>query len=168
MERVTPAADEEAPAADEAPVDEPPVDEAPADIRLEVYVLDPALLVPGGAAVPDVQVPIADRVGLRLLDVRRYRAGGGPHVMSFALDFAREMTPAALAAALWDFLRARRGGRGVVTARVMRRREERGLDEASGQPVVERHELWMAIPLRSSKNARRRIGAFFEEVLAPT
>jgi len=136
------------------------------DIQLELYVLDPTLIVPVARA--DERIPIADQVSLRLLGSRLYAREAGPYVMSFALDFTGELAPAGVAEALWEFLRPRRGGRGVVTARMVRRREERRVEEPGGTPVIDRHELWFAIPLRSNRGARRQIDAFFAEVLQPT
>jgi hypothetical protein len=88
--------------------------------------------------------------------------------MALALELAAALPPEGAAEALWAFLRPRRGGRGVVTARLVRRREERRVEEPGGTPVLERHELWFAIPLRSNRGARRQIDAFFTEVLQPS
>jgi len=132
------------------------------DIQLELYVLDPSLIV-GDEPGP---FSIGDRIWLRLLDTRRYGRNSGPHVLSLGLELGPDPSPRIVAEALWDFLRPRRGGRGIVTARMVRRREERRI-EATGTSVVDRHELWFAIPLRSSRGARRQIDAFFDEVLGP-
>lgn len=139
---------------------------ATTDIRLEVYVLDPSLLLGSEAAAEGAAIPLADDVKLRLLGTERYTGSDGPHVMSFAVDFPDGAAPPTLAEALWRYVRARRGGRGIVTAKVMRRRERRAGNGAEAQ-VLERHELWSAIPLRSDRQARRRLTEFFEEVLAP-
>jgi hypothetical protein len=133
------------------------------DIRLELYVLDPAVVV-GGASAAD-RFAIGEQIWLRPLGTSQYARNGGPYVMSFSIDFARDMAAVTIAEALWEFLRPRRGGRGVVTARVMRRREVRRVEEPGGTPVIDRHELWFAIPLRSNRGARRQIDAFFAEVL---
>ena len=53
----------------------------------------------------------------------------------------------------------------VVTARLVRRSEERRDERPDGTPVFQRHELWFAIPLRSTRRARRQIDSFFAEVL---
>jgi hypothetical protein len=135
------------------------------DIELVLYVLDPAVIV--SAPVGD-RFAIAEGVWLRLIGSDRSAGRTGPHVVSLALELTGEHAPAGVAEALWAFLRPRRGGRGVVTARLVRRREERRTAEPAGTPVLERHELWFAIPLRSNRGARRRIDAFFDEVLQPT
>jgi hypothetical protein len=122
------------------------------DIQLVLYVLDPAVVT---------TTPIGDRIAiaggfwLRVLGSDLSAGRSGPYVLSLALELGAEAAPAAVAEALWAFLRPRRGGRGIVTARLVRRRE------------VERHELWFAIPLRSDRAARRQIDAFFAEVLQP-
>jgi len=139
-------------------------DTAP-DIRVELYVLDPEQITGSPEPGRSTEIRIDGDVQLRLLASERYARAGSPHIMSFALDFARGIAPSAVAEALWRFLKANKGGRGVVTARVMRRRERQGVDEPTGRPVTERHELWVAIPLRSNREARRRIDAFFAEVL---
>jgi hypothetical protein len=132
------------------------------DIQLVLYVLDPAVVA---SAPAGERIPIADDVWLRLVGSDLSAGRSGPHVLSLALELGAEVTPTGVADALWEFLRPRRGGRGVVTARLMRRREDRHVEEPSGTPVVERHELWFAIPLRSNRGARRQIDAFFDEVL---
>jgi hypothetical protein len=134
------------------------------DIRLELYALDPAVVA--GDQPAGERFAIAEGVWLRLLDTQPYGKRGGPHVLSLGLDFAAALPPAAVAEALWEFLRPRRGGRGVVTARLMRRREEQRVEQPGGAPVTGSHELWFAIPLRSSRGARRQIDAFFAEVIA--
>jgi hypothetical protein len=122
------------------------------DIQLVLYALDPAVVTT--TPVGD-RIAIADGVWLRLLGSDLSAGRSGPHVLSLALELGAGAAPADVAEALWAYLRPRRGGRGVVTARLVRRRE------------VERHELWFAIPLRSSRAARRQIDAFFDEVLEP-
>lgn len=135
------------------------------DIQLVLYVLDPAVI----ASTPvGERFAIAEGVWLRLVGSDRSAGRTGPHVVSLALELTGEPAPTSVAEALWAFLRPRRGGRGVVTARLVRRREERRTEEPAGTPVVERHELWFAIPLRSNRGARRQIDAFFDEVLQPS
>jgi len=135
------------------------------DIQLVLYALDPAVVA---------TVPVGDRIGiaggtwLRLLGSDRSAGRNGPHVLSLALELDGGTAHGGVAEALWAFLKARRGGRGVVTARLVWRREERGADGPSGAPLAERHELWFAIPLRSSRDARRQIDAFFAEALQPS
>jgi hypothetical protein len=135
------------------------------DIQLVVYVLDPAVVTttPVGE-----RIAIAEGVWLRLVGSDLSAGRSGPHVLSLALELDRSATPAGVAEALWAYLRPRRGGRGVVTARLVQRREERGVEVAGGTPPVERHELWFAIPMRSTRGARRQIDAFFAEVLQPS
>jgi hypothetical protein len=134
------------------------------DIQLVLYVLDPSAVVTTPAGE---RIPIADGVWLRLLGSERSAGRNGPHVLALALELEL-VAPAGVAEALWAFLRPRRGGRGVVTARLVRRREEWRAGEPGGTPALERHELWFAIPLRSSRGARRQIEAFFAEVLQPS
>lgn len=138
--------------------------EAAIDIQLVLYVLDAAVIA---TALAGERFGIADGVWLRLLGTERSVGRSGPFVLALAVEFAVDLPGPAIAEALWNFLRPRRGGRGVVTARIVRRREERRTEEPDGTPVVERHELWFAIPLRSNRGARRQIDAFFEEVLQP-
>jgi hypothetical protein len=135
------------------------------DIQLVLYVLDPAqvTITPVGD-----RFAIAPGVWLRLVGSDLSAGPTGPHVLSLALELDGEAAPAGVAEALWAYLRPRRGGRGVVTARLVRRREERRDEVPGGEPAVERHELWFAIPLRSSRSARRQIDAFFAEVLQPS
>jgi hypothetical protein len=135
------------------------------DIQLVLYVLDPAMVT---ATPVGERTAIADGVWLRLLGSERSAGRTGPHEMALALELAAALPPEGAAGALWAFLRPRRGGRGVVTARLVRRREERRVEEPGGTPVLERHELWFAIPLRSNRGARRQIDAFFTEVLQPS
>jgi hypothetical protein len=135
------------------------------DIQLVLYVLDPAVVT---ATPVGERTAIADGVWLRLLGSERTAGRTGPHEMALALELAAALPPEGAAEALWAFLRPRRGGRGVVTARLVRRREERRVEEPGGTPVLERHELWFAIPLRSNRGARRQIDAFFTEVLQPS
>jgi hypothetical protein len=132
------------------------------DIELVLYVLDPAAV--GDTPIGD-RIAIAGGVWLRLVGSDRSAGRSGPHVLTLALELDAGAALDSIAEALWVFLRARRGGRGVVTARLVRRREVRGAETAHGTPAVERHELWFAIPLRSNRAARRQIGAFFAEVL---
>ena len=135
------------------------------DIQLVLYALDPTVVT--ATPVGD-RMAIADGVWLRLLGSDFSAGRNGPHVLSLALELAGDASPAGVAQALWAYLRARRGGRGVVTARLVRRRDERRDELPGGPPVVERHELWFAIPLRSNRGARRQIDAFFAEVLQPS
>ena len=135
------------------------------DIQLVLYVLDPAVVTT--TPVGD-RMAIADGVWLRLLGSDLSAGRSGPHVVSLALELEGDAPPAGVAEALWAYLRPRRGGRGVVTARLVRRREERRVERPGGTPVVERHELWFAIPLRSNRGARRQIDAFLAEVLQPS
>lgn len=137
------------------------------DIRLQLYVLDPSLLADGEVLATGAEVRLDERVTLRLLDAERYAAHGGPHVMSFAVEPAGGAPPGALAESVWRFLRRRRGGRGIVTARLAHRRWERPPQPPAGAEAGERHELWVAIPLGLDRRARRRIADFFAEVLAP-
>jgi hypothetical protein len=135
------------------------------DIELVLYVLDPAAV--GDTPIGD-RIAIADGAWLRLVGSDRSAGRSGPHVLSLALELDAGAALDSLAEALWVFLRARRGGRGVVAARLVRRREERRAETPEGTPAVERHELWFAIPLRSNRAARRQIDAFFAEVLQPS
>lgn len=137
--------------------------EAAIDIQLVLYVLDPAVIA---TTLDGERFAIAEDVWLRLHGTERSAGRNGPFVQTLALEFAAELPAIAIGEALWNFLRPRRGGRGVVTARMVRRREDR-MEEPGGTPVVERHELWFAIPLRSNRGARRQIDAFLEEVLEP-
>ena len=141
---------------------------APAHIRLQVYVLDPSLLADGEAMATGTAIRLDERVTLRLLDAERYAVHGGPHVMSFAVEPAAGAPPGALAESLCRFLRRRRGGRGIVTARVVHRRWERPPQPPAGDAAGERHELWVAIPLGLDRRARRRIADFFAEALNPS
>ena len=135
------------------------------DIQLVLYVLDPAVVTttPVGE-----RTAIADGVWLRLVGSDLSAGRSGPHVVSLALELDGDAATAVVAEALWAYLRPRRGGRGVVTARLVRRREDRRVQRPDGTPVVERHELWFAIPLGSSRGARHQIDAFFAEVLQPS
>jgi hypothetical protein len=127
------------------------------DIQLVLYVLDPTVIV----VTPSVErIPLSDDVALRPLGSDRSAGPSGPAVLTLAVDFPDALPVASVAEPLWAYLRSRRGGRGVVTARLVRHREGRG--------ERERHELWFAIPLRSGRAARRQIDAFFEEVLRPS
>jgi hypothetical protein len=136
------------------------------DIQLVLYALDPTVVT---ATPVGERIAIADGVWLRLVGSDLSAGRSGPHVLSLALELDGDAAPAGVAEALWAYLRPRRGGRGVVTARLVRRREERRVEVPGGSPpVLERHELWFAIPLRSSRSARRQIGAFFAEVLQPS
>ena len=135
------------------------------DIQLVVYALDPGVVTT--TPVGD-RFSIADGVWLRLLGSDLSAGRSGPHVVSLAVELDGDAAPAGVAEALWAYLRPRRGGRGVVTARLVRRREEHRVVLPGGTPEVERHELWFAIPLRSNRGARRQIDAFFAEVLQPS
>jgi len=132
------------------------------DIQLVLYVLDPAVVTT--TPVGD-RIAIADGVWLRLVGSDLSAGRSGPHVLSLALELDGEAPPGGVAEALWAYLRPRRGGRGVVTARLVRRSEERRDERPDGTPVFQRHELWFAIPLRSTRRARRQIDSFFAEVL---
>jgi len=139
--------------------------ESAMDIQLVLYALDPAAVT---TAPVGERIAIGDGAWLRLLGSDLSAGRSGPHVLSLALELAGDAAPATVAEALWAYLRPRRGGRGVVTARLVRRREERR-DALPGEaPEVERHELWFAIPVRSSRDARRQIDAFLAEVLQPS
>ena len=135
------------------------------DIQLVLYVLDPAVVTT--TPVGD-RIAIADGVWLRLVGSDLSAGRSGPHVLSLALELEGDTAPEPVAEALWAYLRPRHGGRGVVTARLVRRREEPRVERPGGTPAVERHELWFAIPLRSTRAARRQIDAFFAEVLQPS
>src|SRR5215472_8507401 len=139
--------------------------ETAVDIQLVLYVLDPAVVASTAAGE---RMPIADGVWLRLIGSDLSAGRGGPHVLTLALELDGEVAPELVAEAVWIFLRPRLGGRGVVTSRLVRRREARHVEEPDGTPVVERHELWFAIPLRSNRGARRQIDTFFNEVLRPS
>lgn len=135
------------------------------DIQLVLYALDLAAVT--DAPVGE-RIAIADGAWLRLLGSDLSLGPNGPLVVSLALELDGDPTPPNVAEALWAFLRPRRGGRGVVTARLVRRREEGGAGEPGERSGVERHELWFAIPLRPDRAARRQIDAFFAEVLQPS
>jgi hypothetical protein len=146
-------------------VEQGAIAEGAMDIQLVLYALDPAAVTT--TPIGD-RIAIADGVWLRLVGSDLSAGRSGPHVLSLALEIDGEPVPAGVAEALWAYLRPRRGGRGVVTARLVRRREERRDQRPDGTPAVDRHELWFAIPLRSTRAARRQIDAFFAEVLQPS
>jgi hypothetical protein len=124
------------------------------DIQLVLHVLDPTAIV----VTPSVErIPLADDVWLRPLGTDRSGGPGAPLVLALALEFAPELPAESVAEPLWAYLRSRRGGRGVVAARLVLRRP--------AAPPAERRELWFAIPLRSNRDGRRRVDAFLTEAL---